>query len=265
MEPSTQKSSPAIPIAIIAGFGMIALAIFFTGGSNSASGLLTNNNEASEEITEETEPRPVDGDDYIRGNPNAPIMMVEYSDYDCPFCAQYHRTMNQIMNEYGVTGRVAWVYRQYPLGQLHPNSPRISEAALCVGDIGGNEAFWQFTDLIFQEREIDEPTNVTRLPRFAEAVGVEEAAYRACMNEGRMRDRLKSDMASGFNSGARGTPFTMLMVGNEQVAVSGAQSYETVKAIIDNLLDQLDGNFDPASVEEQQSLPVNEAGLPTLE
>lgn len=264
MEPSTPSSSPAVPIAIICGFAMIALAIFFTGGRSSAPNNPPNGSP-SQISTSETSPRPVDETDYIRGNPNAPILMVEYSDYDCPFCAQYHRTMNQIMDEYGVTGRVAWVYRQYPLGQLHPNAPRISEAALCVGDIGGNEAFWQFTDLIFEEREIDEPTNITRLPRYAEAVGVDEQAYRACMNEGRMRERLESDMTAGFNAGARGTPFTVLIVGNEQAIINGAQPYETVKGIVENLIDQLDGNFDPESIQIEEELPLNEAGIPTLE
>ena len=63
--------------------------------------------------------------------------------------------MNQIMDEYGVTGKVAWVYRQFPLDQLHPNASRISQAALCVGELGGSDAFFTFSDLIFDRRDLN--------------------------------------------------------------------------------------------------------------
>src|SRR5690606_9022418 len=168
MEPmNTPRSSIAVPLAILFGFAMIAIAIFFTADRSNAPKAVTNTDPANQvDGSLSSTPRPVDGTDYIRGNPNAPILLIEYSDYDCPFCKQFHATLNQIMDEYGVTGKVAWVYRQFPLAQLHPNSPRISEAALCVGELGGNDAFWKFTDRIFEERSIDEPTNVTKIPEY---------------------------------------------------------------------------------------------------
>lgn len=261
MEPSTQKTSPTIPIAIVCGFALIALAIFFTSGRAEAP----TTNERTAAQSENSTPRPVDETDYIRGNPNAPIMMVEYSDYDCPFCKQYHATMQQIMDEYGVTGKVAWTYRQFPLQELHPNAPRISEAALCVGDIGGTTAFWDFSDRVFEDRDVDEFTNVTKLPRYAVDAGVSEADYVACLNEGRMQERLESDMRSAINAGANSTPYTVVMVGNQQFVISGAQPYETVKGIVENLIDQLDGNFDPDAVEERGEVPTNSQGMPILE
>lgn len=261
MEPTSKPSSPAIPIAIVAGFALIAVAIFFTGGRAASTAPEANQANA----TDSTEPRPVDETDYIRGNPNAPIMMVEYSDYDCPFCKQFHITMNQIMDEYGVTGRVAWTYRQFPLKELHPNSPGISEAALCVGDIGGNDAFWDFTDEIFNDRSAEEFTNVTKLPRYAAEAGVDEAAYVECLNSGRMQERLESDLRSGFNAGARSTPYTVVMVGNQQFVISGAQPYTTVRDIVSNLIDQLDGDFDIDAVEGTTDVPRNSQGLPIVE
>ena len=92
------------------------------------------------------------------------------------------------MDEYGVTGKVAWVYRQFPLAQLHPNAPRLSEAALCVGNIGGNDAFWKFTDRIFAEREIDEATNITLIPEYVEMSGVDIDSYRTCMDSTEMEE-----------------------------------------------------------------------------
>lgn len=246
MEPNTQtSSSPAIPIAIVVGFAMIALAIFFTGNSDSRSTTTLLPSNEQEVVTRG--PRAVDETDYIRGNPNAPILMIEYSDYDCPFCKQFHETMVQIMEEFGIEGRVAWVYRQFPIPQLHPNSPRISEAALCVGDIGGQNAFWQFSDLVFEQREATEPTNIVRLPEYAERAGVERAAYEACMNSGRMKTAVEDSMREAFDIGARGTPYTILVAGNQQAVINGAQSYATVRGIVSNLIDQLDGRFDPAT------------------
>jgi protein-disulfide isomerase len=248
MEPSpATSSSPAIPIAIVVGFAMIALAVFFTGKGADSSPRTVGQNSTSTEVINGT-PRPVDASDYIRGNPNAPILMIEYSDYDCPFCKEYHATLSQIMDEYGVSGRVAWVYRQFPIGQLHPNAPKISEAALCVGSIGGNDAFWKFTDLIFEERDIDEPTNIVSLPDYAVEAGVSRTDYTNCMDNGAMEDEVVKSVEDAFNIGARGTPYTILMVGNQQAVINGAQSYDTVSSIIDNLLQQLDGTFDPNSV-----------------
>lgn len=265
MEPSSQQSSPAIPIAIICGFAMIAIAIFITSKNQTASpSALTANQESADTGTKTNSPRPVDDTDYIRGNPNAPILMVEYSDYDCPFCKQYHATMNQVMDEYGVTGQLAWVYRQFPLVQLHPNSPRVSEAALCVGDIGGNDAFWKFTNMVFEQREIDEQTNITKLPSYAEAAGVSASEYNECLQSGKMESVVVASTEDAFNSGARGTPYTILMVGDQQAVISGAQPYETVKGIVENLVQQLDGSFD-VSTAEKSTLPTNDQGVPILE
>lgn len=256
MEPqSTQKNSIILPLAIIIGFALIAVAIFFTG-SRSASAPKPITDATSTTPTLTSTPRPIDATDYIRGNPNAPILLVEYSDYDCPFCKQYHATLSQIMDEYGVTGRVAWVYRQFPIAQLHPNSPKISEAALCIGSIGGTEAFWKFTDLVFEEREINEQTNVVALPDYAVEAGVKKEDYIACMDSGKMEKEVKKSVEDAFNIGARGTPYTVLMVGSEQAVINGAQSYDTVKGIINNLLQQLDGNFDPTKTSASTTPPV---------
>lgn len=253
MEPLTpqNQSHPAIPIAIVVGFAMIALAIFFTAGNKADAPTVAENTQ--EVVNEDDTPRAVDASDYIRGNPNAQILIIEYSDYDCPFCKQYHETLRQIMDEYGVTGRVGWVYRQFPIGQLHPNSPKLSEAALCVGSLGGNDAFWKFTDMIFEGREIDEPTNPIKLPEYAETAGVNKDEYYACLDSKKMEESLKASIEDAFNMGARGTPYTVVMVGNEQAVINGAQSYETVRGVIDNLLRQLDGNFDPNTAKTASS------------
>mgnify|MGYP000241720507 CR=1 FL=1 len=252
MEPQTpEQTSVALPLAIVVGFAMIAIAIFFTSGKNAE---VVQAPVGNSQATETSAVRPVSESDYILGNPNAPIVMVEYSDYDCPFCKQFHATMHQILDEHGVTGRLAWVYRQFPLVDLHPNAPQIAEAALCVGDLGGNTAFWTFSDSVFDSREETEFTNVTKLPQFAEAAGVSRSEFTECMASDGQLDVLKADMADGLAAGAQGTPYTVIKVGTQEAVINGAQPYDVVKGIVENLIAQLDGNFDPNTPTAEESI-----------
>ena len=263
MEPSTSQTSPAVPIAIICGFALIALAIFFTNNSDTPAPVAQ---QPVDDAVAAKSIRPIDGTDYIRGNPNAPILMVEYSDYDCPFCKQFHNTMKIIMDEYGITGQVAWVYRQFPITELHPNSAKIAETALCVGKTGGQKAFLGFTDLIYEERgrDVTELTNVTKLPDYVAQVGISLPEYEACLAGGDMTPVLEESIRDAYDLGARGTPYTVLIVGNQQAIINGAQSYETVKGIISNLIDQLEGNYDVTNAPESV-VPINDAGLPVID
>ena len=253
---SPQSSSLTIPIAIIVGFALIAGAVYFSGSRSGVSSATAPSPDARAAAADRQnaadrtgEIRPITEDDYIRGNPNAPIMIVEYSDYDCPFCKTFHTTMKQIMDEYGVTGEVGWVYRQYPIQQLHPNAPRISEAALCVGELGGNEAFWKFSDLVFENRGERAPTNVTRLPEYAVSAGVSEAEYQDCLESGRQRERVEMSIEDGFTAGIDGTPNSFILIGNQQASIEGAQPYSVVKQIIEDLLGQLEGRRPGTSTE----------------
>lgn len=240
---SSRLSSLAVPFAIILGFGLVAAAIFFSGNNllpaqnnqNGDQGLQTADGTTTGEI------RAIDENDHIRGNPNAPIVMLEYSDYDCPFCKNFHQTMTQVMSSYGSTGKVAWVYRHFPLEQLHPSAPYIAQAAECVAELGGNDAFWKFTDLVFGERATNEPTDTTRLTEFATTAGVSGTAFDACVAEGRTKSLVEEDFADALNAGGKGTPYTLVLVGGQQGVISGAQPYATVSKILDTLIKQIDG------------------------
>ncbi len=245
MPPQTPTPAPSaastygIPVAIVIGFGMIAAAIYFSGIGTTPAPVMPAVGAPEEEVAGEVSP--VTEADFIRGNPNAPIMIVEYSDYDCPFCKQYHETMNKIIAEYGVDGKVAWVYRQFPLEQLHPNAPRISEAAYCVGELGGDEAFWKFSDTVFGEKEINTGTNMTRLPEFAVTAGVDKAAFTNCLESGKHKATVEASIEDGVKAGARGTPYSVIVVGDQQAVINGAQPYNVVKQTIDSSITQLEG------------------------
>jgi protein-disulfide isomerase len=88
---------------------------------------------------------PVNESDHIKGNRDAKVVIVEYSDFDCPFCTRFHATMNAIVKKYPPT-EVAWVYRHFPLEQLHPEAETVAVAAECVAKLEGNEGFWKFAD-----------------------------------------------------------------------------------------------------------------------
>lgn len=90
---------------------------------------------------------PVDENDHIRGDENAQVTIIEYSDYDCPFCSRFHETMKQVVDEYD--GQVRWVYRHFPLPQLHPNATAVAEASECVAAQEGEDAYWAFSDKYF--------------------------------------------------------------------------------------------------------------------
>lgn len=238
-ENPTTKSSLALPIAIVLGFAMIAAAVYYTGNQSSEpkpSPATVEPTAANDAI------RPLDETDHIRGNPNAQIMLVEYSDYECPFCKQFHDTLSSIMEEYGTTGQVAWTFRHMPLIQIHPNAVRIAVASECVAELGGNDAFWDFSDLVFEERGLQELTDMSKINTFAASVGVEEQAFVSCLRSDRHLDRVEADLRDALAAGAEGTPHTIILVGDQQAVISGAQPYSTVKQIIETLLAQIDAS-----------------------
>lgn len=228
-----RRPSLAVPVAIVIGFGLIAASIYFGGSDSKIDGQQAAVAEATENLAEIA---PVSEADHIRGNPNAKLVIVEYSDFDCPFCKSFHATMQAIMNEYGANGNVAWVYRHFPLTSLHPSAQYIAEASECVAQIGGNDAFWKFTDLVFSERSTNEPTNVARLPEFALAAGVDEKDFESCVNSGRGKAKVESDRNNAVAIGGTGTPYSFVIFGDEVMTINGAQPYEIVKQMVEGFL-----------------------------
>jgi len=103
---------------------------------------------ASEQKPLEVELKPVSESDHILGNIAAKIIIVEYSDLECPFCKVFHNTMHQVVKEYA--GEVAWVYRHFPIASLHPKAFHEAEATECAWEQGGNEVFWKYMDKLFE-------------------------------------------------------------------------------------------------------------------
>lgn len=229
--------SLGVPVAIVIAAALIAGAIYLSGRTSAPQPT-----DASP-TAQRNEPfvAPVTADDHIKGNPNAPIVFIEYSDFDCPFCRQFHDTMNTVMNEYGIDGRVAWVYRHFPIVSRHPNAIRVAEASECAAELGGNDAFWAFSDLAFGQRGgINDPTDISRLSEFAVASGVDERQFTTCLQSGRYTQQILADIEEAMAAGAEGTPHVVVIAGDEQGVINGAQPYEVMVSIIENLLSQME-------------------------
>jgi len=173
--------------------------------------------------------------DYYRGNRDAKIVFIEYSDLECPYCKRFHSTMKQVIDGYG--DHVLWAYRHFPLGS-HPNAQKASEAAECVGKYSGDNAFWEFTDLYFSRTTSNGygfPT--ANLAALATEVGADQGTIQGCIDSGEMVESVASDFQAGIDSGVTGTPGTILIEPDGQSQVlSGAIPYEQMKQIIESSL-----------------------------
>lgn len=174
-------------------------------------------------------------DDRIRGNKNAKVALIEYSDMECPFCKRFHPTMQQVLKEYG--DKVKWVYRDYPL-DFHQNAQKEAEAGWCINEFGGNDAFWKYADLLF-ERTTSNGTGfaLEKLGPLAKEVGVDQAKFQSCLDAGKYAKKVKDQMAKGTEEGVSGTPGTIILAENgETQLIPGALPFEQIKPMVDATL-----------------------------
>lgn len=167
----------------------------------------------------------VDDDDF-KGNANAPVTIVEWSDYECPFCQRfYSQTLGQIEQEYIDTGKVKFVYRDFPLS-FHPNAQKAAEAAECAGEQG---KYYEMHDMLFEKGVAG---GVTAFKQYAADIGLNTGDFDTCLDSGAMAAEVAADMSDGTAVGVTGTPGFII---NGKL-ISGAQPYAVFKAEIDNAL-----------------------------
>lgn len=178
----------------------------------------------------------VSKDDHVRGERNSRIALIEYSDIECPFCKRFHPTAQKVIEEY--KGKVMWVYRHYPLS-FHANAQKEAEAVECVGELGGNDAFWKYVDTIY-ERTTSNGTGfaLDKLAPLAAELGLNEAKFKECLDSDKYEKHVKDDMDGGSKAGVTGTPGNILLdtkTGKTRL-IPGAVPFETIKAAIDEML-----------------------------
>lgn len=175
--------------------------------------------------------------DHIYGDPNAPISLVEYSDFECPFCKRFHPTAKQLIDQNSST--VNWVYRHFPLAFHNPGAQKQAEATECAAELGGNRAFWRYSDLIYQRTSSNgNGFPIDKLTPLAEEIGLDAKAFRDCLDSGKMSGRVKEDHEDGIKAGISGTP-GMIFLNHDNgdvFATAGALPLSQLQAAVDRLL-----------------------------
>ena len=221
-----------IPLSIVIAGACIAGAIYFT---QSPQGGFTYSSNY-------TPIRTVQDNDHIVGNKDADVIVFEYTDPECPYCKVFHQTMQEIMNTAQEQGdSVAWVYRHFPIPQLHPKAPSEALALECAAAQGGNDMFWQYTNAVYETTNSNNsldigvyntpeeiptgqdgkpwytetaPTSKTdagQLSDIASSLGLDVAQFEQCMVDAAQMDQIQADASEAVAAGAQGTPFNVIM------------------------------------------------------
>ena len=227
------KSEYILPITIVVAGALIAGAVFFVGKSNNPSA--TGPGGTTKVTAREYQPTT----DHILGDPSAPVKVVEYADLECPFCKTFNTTMHQVMDYYGPSGKVAWVYRPFPLTQIHSKAPKEAAAAECAADQGGDAAFYKYVDQVYAVTPGENNLDLAQLPIIAKNVGLNVDTFNACLNGGKYTAKVQASYNEAISLGAQGTPYILIMVGKDSVVLQGNQPYDSMRAAIDAVLAQL--------------------------
>jgi len=164
----------------------------------------------------------IDENDHVKGNKDAKVSVIEYSDFECPFCLRHNKDMDKIFTEYKDSIKVT--FRHFPLS-FHPEAQKAAEAAECAGE---QNKFWEMHDLIFAANE-NQTMSVAEWKKQAKTLGLVVAQFDKCLDDGKYADKIKADLSEGQSIGISGTPATFI---NGKV-FSGAVGYEALKSEIE--------------------------------
>ncbi|MFH1409502.1 MAG: thioredoxin domain-containing protein [Nanoarchaeota archaeon] len=168
----------------------------------------------------------IDDTDPVKGDANAPVTIIEWSDFECPFCSRFYtQTYGQIVEKYVDTGKVKIVFKDFPLS-FHQQAQKAAEAAQCAHDQG---KFWEMHDKIFENQG---SISVANYKAWAAELGLNKADFDACLDSGKHAAETAKDMSDGTTGGIRGTPGFLI---NGQL-LSGAQPFQAFEAVIEQKL-----------------------------
>ena len=183
-------------------------------------------------------------DDPVKGNLNAPITIVEFSDFQCPFCAKFHSTtLPQLQANYIDSGKVKFVYRDFPIQSIHPNAVPAALASECADEQG---MFWEYHDLVFENQKkwqgLSGRIMIDTFEQYALELGLNTSDFNTCFESGKYVDEVTKDLQDGASYGITGTPG--FFIGNDElgyVKIIGAQPYPVFERLIEDQIARLDG------------------------
>lgn len=248
-ESITVKKSTYNKLIIGITLSLIAAAFFsgYTLGSQTVPPLVIQENTKSNITPQPTQTQPTEetrifvslSDDPVKGNPNAPVTIVEFSDFQCPFCARFFaQTLPQIQQDYIDSGKVKLVFRDFPIESIHANARAASFAAECADDQG---KFWQYHDKLFEGQtqwaRLSASDAANTFKQYAIELGLNSDSFNSCFNSPKHLDEVNEDFQNGANYGVTGTP--AFFIGNDKdgyVMLIGAKPYSSFQQVIDNEL-----------------------------
>jgi len=175
--------------------------------------------------------------DHVFGNKEALVSIIEYSDFECPYCQSFHETPMKVIEQYG--DRVNWVYRHFPLPFHNPVAQQTAEASECISELAGNDAFWTFINAIYARGPVgDEGKALADKLTLANELGIDQAKFIECLDSDRYNARVEEDLREGARIGINGTPGTVVLnnQNGEVRLVTGAVPPETLAAAIEQVL-----------------------------
>lgn len=240
MEHQTKKDDIGLnintPTAILIGSIIIALAVIFSNSyklKTTNSGAVNAPNPAPQ--AKDINIAPITSDDHFYGNPKAKVVMVEFSDLECPFCKRFHPTVKNIVDN--SRGTVALVYRHFPLDSLHSKARNEAEASECAAELGGNDKFWEYIDAIFKITPANNGLDPAELPNIAKQIGLDTSRFNDCLSSGKYKNKIETNFRDGTTVGVNGTPTTVFMnTKGQKMLLVGAVPEEQIKAAIDSLM-----------------------------
>lgn len=164
--------------------------------------------------------------DNIQGLKTAQVTIVEFSDFQCPFCGSFQPTMNKIAKEF--PDKVRWVYKHFPLDQIHDNARPAAEAAECAAEQG---KFWEYSDQLFENQA---KLGGSFYKELAGQLNLNMDQFNNCVSSRKYKDKVEADLQEGIKAGVRGTPSSFI---NGEL-VSGAVTYEKLKQAVEKALSQ---------------------------
>lgn len=221
----------SIPAAIIGAGALIAFAIVYTNLRNSVPPL-----KGSAQVSGASEPQPpldpndlkaLEDDDPFLGSPNAPVSIVEFGDFQCPFCRRFSQsTAQQIIEAYVKTGHARFVYRDFPITSIHGEAQKSAEAAQCAHEQG---KFWQYQDILYERQS---ELGMTNYKQWAAELGLDTAQFNACLDSGKYAEEVNKDARDGAALGVNGTPATFV----NGTLITGAVPFFQFQAVIEEAL-----------------------------
>jgi protein-disulfide isomerase len=237
----------AVGVAVISAIGFFSLLSAFTSGSGNKLAALAKaidedvdidtfkndgNNQPTAQPATNDAPEPgvnpskvkITSQDHVFGDKNAPLTIVEFSDFQCPFCQRFHPEVEKLINNN--KGEIKWVYKHFPLSSIHPWAQKSAEASECAAEQG---KFWEYVKNLFANQALFSDGYFSNA---AKDLGLDQSKFDSCLSNGKYKQKVQADYQMGLEAGVSGTPGSFI----NDVYVSGAKPYDGLQQIVDGLL-----------------------------